>query len=53
MVEVVSLLRCPECRLICGDDPDVEPTEDDGTAYDDLPCLSCVELDDDQADDYY
>ena len=38
----MALMRCPECRQIVGDYPDVEATEPDGTAFDVAACYDCV-----------
>lgn len=38
----MALMRCPRCRAICGDFPDVEPTMPDGTALDADLCFDCV-----------
>jgi hypothetical protein len=38
----MALMRCPKCRQIVGDYPDVTATEDDGTAVDEFNCYDCV-----------
>jgi hypothetical protein len=49
----MALLRCPACRQICGDNPDIEATDEDGTAVDVAVCFTCAELEAGIADDYY
>lgn len=41
----MALVRCPRCRQITGDFPDVEATLPDGTALDSWLCLDCMDED--------